>query len=191
LEIQKKAPSSVRVSPVVSSRTTTLNRTIEFQGVTYDVGATVAADIKSLAFAPGYQYDIIRRNRIVVSVATQVYLLHTSADLSGTATVNGHSETSTASGSVFAPLPILGPRIRWYPLHSGRLAVDGLFQGLSFFGNGYFMTAKGTADIALSRPWRLNMGYQMGTRLKINDDNHRIGIKLTQKGPIVGLEGSW
>ena len=179
------------VSPVVSSRRTTLSRTIEFQGVTYDLGASVAADIKSLAFAPGYQYDIIRRNRIILSLATQVYLLHTSADLSGTASVNGQSAIRTASGSVFAPLPILGPRVRWYPLRSGRLAVDGLFQGLSFFGYGYFITAKGTADVALTQHWRLNMGYQMGTRLKINDDKNRIGIKLTQKGPIVGFERSW
>ena len=179
------------VSPVVSSRRTTLSRTIEFQGETYDVGTSVEAQIKSLAFAPGYQYDIIRRNRFVLSLVTQVFLLKTSADLKGTVTVNGQSQVRTSSGSIFAPLPILGPRIRWYPLRSGRLAVDGSFQGLSFFGYGYFLTAKGSGDIALSRRWRLNLGYQMGTRLKINDDNNRIGVKLTQKGPTVGVEGSW
>jgi hypothetical protein len=97
----------------------TLNRAIEFQGVTYEVGTEASADIKSLAFAPGYQYDIVRRNRISLSIATQVYLLKTSADLAGTATVNGQAVTKTASGSFFAPLPILGPRLRWYPLRSG------------------------------------------------------------------------
>ena len=71
-----------------------------------------------------------------VSFATQVYLMSTSADLTGTATVNGQSQSKTASGSIFAPLPVLGPRVRWYPLHSGRLAVDGGFQGMSFFGYG-------------------------------------------------------
>jgi len=30
---------------------------------------------------------------------------------------------------------------KWYPLHSGRLAVDGSFQGMSFFGYGNIMTA--------------------------------------------------
>jgi hypothetical protein len=73
----------------MNSRRVTLNRTIEFQGVTYEVGTKARADIKSLAFAPGYQYDIIRRNRMSVSIAIQVYLQKTSADLSGTATVNG------------------------------------------------------------------------------------------------------
>ena len=59
------------VSPVVSSRRTTISRTIEFQGETYDLGTSVASEIKSLAFAPGYQYDIVRRNRFVLSLATQ------------------------------------------------------------------------------------------------------------------------
>lgn len=179
------------VSPVVSSRRTTLSRTIEFQGETYDLGTSVASEIKSLGFAPGYQYDIIRRNRFVLSLVVQVYLMKTSADLKGTVTVNGQSQIRTSSGSIFAPLPILGPRVRWYPLRSGRLAVDGAFQGLSFFGYGYFLTAKGSGDIALSRHWRLNLGYQMGTRLKINDGKNRIGVKLTQKGPTVGIEASW
>ena len=43
----------------------------------------------------------------------------------------GHDESCL--GSFFAPLPIVGPRIRWYPLRSGRLALEGAFQGMSFF----------------------------------------------------------
>jgi len=179
------------VSPVVSSRTTTLQRTIEFQGVVYDVDTKVSADIKSFAFAPGYQYDIIRRNHISVSFATQVNLLNTSADLSGTVSANGQSETRKASGSIFAPLPTLGARVRWYPAHSSRLALDGSFQGMSFFGYGNFMSARSTANIAMSRVWRLNLGYQMGTRLRIDTGTNDIGIRLTQKGPVAGVEASW
>ena len=48
-------------TPVISSRTTTLTRTIVWQGQTYDIGARVNADIKSFIFAPGYQWDFIRR----------------------------------------------------------------------------------------------------------------------------------
>jgi len=181
----------VGVSPVVSSRTTTLQRTIEFQGVVYDLGTKVSADIKSFAVAPGYQYDIIRRNHISVSFATQVNLLNTSADLSGAVSVNGQSETRKASGSIFAPLPTLGARVRWYPAHSNRLALDGSFQGMSFFGYGNFMSARATANIAMSRVWRLNLGYQMGTRLRIDTGINDIGIRLTQKGPVAGIEASW
>ena len=178
-------------SPITNSRRVTLNRTIEFEGVTYDVGTEASADIKSFAFAPGYQYDIVRRNRISFSIATQVYLLKTSADLTGTATVNGQTGTKTASGSFFAPLPVVGPRARWYPLHSGRLALEGSFQGMSFFGYGNFMSARGSGLISLNRNLRLNLGYQMGTRLRIDTGSNEVGIRLTQKGPIAGLEASW
>lgn len=179
------------VSPITSSRRVTLSRTIEFQGATYDVGTSASADIKSLAFAPGYQYDIIRRNRISISFATQFYLIWTKATLSGTATVNGQSQSRTASGSLLAPLPILGPRARWYPMHSGRLALEGDVLGMYFFGYGNFLTARGTGDISLSRHWRLNLGYQMGTRLRIEGGSNQLAIRLTQKGPIAGFEASW
>lgn len=178
-------------SPVSSSRTTTLTRTIEFEGITYAVGASVSADITSLAFAPGYEYDIIRRNHIAFSIVTQCYLVHTSATLKGTANVNGESQFREAKGSVFAPLPVVGPHARWYPLRSGRLAIDSSIQGMSFFGYGNFITAKGTGDILLSRHWRANLGYQMGTRLRIEGGTNQVGIRLTQKGPIAGFEASW
>jgi hypothetical protein len=62
---------------------------------------------------------------------------------------------------------------------------------MSFFGYGNFLTARGTGDISLSRHWRLNLGYQMGQRLRIDTGSNSIGIKLTQKGPIAGFEASW
>ena len=62
---------------------------------------------------------------------------------------------------------------------------------MSFFGYGSFMTAQGMSDVALSRHWRVNLGYQMGTRLTIDTGTNEIGIRLTQKGPIAGFEASW
>jgi hypothetical protein len=62
---------------------------------------------------------------------------------------------------------------------------------MSFFGYGSFMTTQGTGSIALSRHWRVNLGYQMGTRLRIDTGTNEIGIRLTQKGSIAGFEASW
>jgi len=53
------------------------------------------------------------------------------------------------------------------------------------------MTARGTGDLSLSRNWRLNLGDQMSTRLRIDTGTNEIGIRLTQKGPVAGLEASW
>jgi hypothetical protein len=178
-------------SPVSYSKSAILLRTISFQGETYDVGTRVSSDVNSLSVAPGYQWDFIRRDRGFVALATQIYLLKTDAKLTGTVFVNGHTATGTASGSFFAPLPVLGPRARWYPLDSDRLALEGIVQGMYFFGYGDFYSARGQADIGLSRHWKATAGYQVGTRLSIHGGSNNIGIRLTQKGAVVGIEGSW
>ena len=179
------------VSPVTSSRTATLNRDITFRGVTYHAGASVAADLKSFAFAPGYQYDIIRRDHGYLALLVSINLLDTKGTLTGTGTVNGVSATRSASGSVFAPLPVLGPKFRWYPLHdSNRLSLEGNLQGMYFFGYGDFLSAQGTAGLAASGHFTFRAGYQMGTRLSIHGSSSQVGLRLTQKGPVAGIEAS-
>jgi hypothetical protein len=181
----------VGIFPISSSRTRTLNRTFTFQGQTFDVGTRTSADIESSAYAPGYQYDIIRRNRIILSIPVQVFLGNVSAKLTATGSVSGLSATKSASGSIFAALPVAGPAVRWYPTHTSRYSVDGGLQGMYFFGYGNFLTVKTSAGIALTRHLSFRAGYQLGRRLKVNDTNNRIGILLIQKGPVAGLEASW
>lgn len=181
----------VGIFPISNSRTTTLDRTFTFQGQTFDAGAKTAATIDSSLYAPGYQYDIIRRNRIIFSIPVQVFLGTVSAALTATGTVNGLSATKSASGSIFAALPVAGPEVRWYPTHTSRYSVDGAIQGMYFFGYGNFLTAKASAGVALNSHVNFRAGYQLGRRLKVNDTDSRIGLLLIQKGPIAGLEASW
>ena len=178
-------------SPVSYTNTHTLERTITFQGDTYNVGTQATADIRSFSFAPGYQWDFIRRNRGYVALITQFYLLDSKASVTGTVEVNGQSASRTASGSFLAPLPVIGLHARGYPLHSERLALDGSFNGMYFFGYGDFYSARGIVSVGITRHWRAAAGYQMGTRLSIHGGSDNIGIRLTQKGPVVGIEGSW
>ena len=179
-------------SPFESSRSDTLRRTITFRGDTYDVGTRVAVDIRSFSFAPGYQWDFIRRNWGYVALATQINLLSTESSITGQVAVNDQTATRKSSGSVFAPLPVLGPRARWYPIpSSNRLALDGVGQGMYFFGYGDFYSAKGTVGVGLTHSLKLTAGYQLGTRLSIHGGSNQIGLRLTQKGPVAGLEGSW
>jgi hypothetical protein len=181
----------VGMSPVSYSKSATLQRTVEFQGETYELGTKASSDIRSLSFAPGYQWDFIRRDHGYLALGTQIYLLSTKATLTGTVFVNGQEATRSSSGSFFAPLPVLGPRGRWYPLNSDRLSLEGYVNGMYFFGYGDFYAARGIAGIALSHHWKAIAGYQMGTRLSIHGGSDNIGIRLTQKGPVVGIEGSW
>ena len=179
------------MSPVSYSNSATLARTISFQGKTYNVGTLATSDVRSLSFAPGYQWDFFRRDRGYVSLVTLFYLLHTEATLTGTVAVNGQTATGRASGSFFAPLPVIGLRSRWYPLDSKRRSLEGIFNGMYFFGYGDFYSARGTVGFGLSRHLSAITGYQLGTRLSIHGGSDNIGIRLTQKGPVVGVEASW
>ena len=180
------------ITPVNNTKTVTLNRTIEFQGNTYNIGTTATATLKSLNFSPGYQYDIIRTNHGYLAIVASLNLLDSEATIKGTASVNGNGVAASSSKSFFAPLPAFGPAGRWYPLHdSRRLALEGAFTGMSFFGYGNFLSGRANVDIGLTQHLMLRGGYQMGSRLSVHGTNDQIAVQLTQKGPTAGIEYSW
>ena len=180
-------------SPVYSSRSDTLTRDITFRGVTYHLGAEVAVQFNSLAFAPGYQWDFIRRRQGYLALATAFNLLDSTGSISGTGSVNGVTATRKSSGSVLAPIPVLGTTGRWYLIHdSTRLSLQGTFQGMYLFGYGSYYSANGKAQVKVLQHLNLTAGYQLGTRLKVKTDSGRtVGMNLTQKGPVAGIEASW
>ncbi len=180
-------------SPVYSSRSSTLTRDITFRGVTYTLGKEVSVQFNSLAFAPGYQWDFIRRRQGYVALATALNLLDTTGSITGTGSVNGVSATRKSSGSVLAPIPVLGSTTRWYLIpDSTRLSVQGTFQGMYLFGYGSFYAGNGKAQVKVLEHLNLTAGYQVGTRLKVKTDTGRtVGLDLTQKGPVAGIEASW
>jgi len=183
-------------TPVVSSRTTTINRTILWQGQTFEVGTQVNADIKSLIFAPGYQYDFFRKRQGSLGFLVNVNLLYTDARLKAAASIAGGggaaSGSVSADGSRFAPLPAIGPAFRWYPIpDSGRLYLDSFLTGMSFFGYGNFISANATLGFPISHSWDARVGYLLGSRLKIEDSSSDIAVRLTQKGPVFGVEYHW
>lgn len=183
-------------TPVVSSQTTTLRRTITWQGETYDVGARVDSNITSLIFTPGYQYDFFRKRQGYLGVLVNVNLAYTSArlKLEASATGGGGSGSGSVSseGSLFAPLPAVGPAFRWYPIpDSNRLYLDGNLTGMSFFGYGNFISSNATLGFPIARKWDARVGYILGSRLKIEGSSNQIAIRLTQKGPVLGVEYHW
>jgi hypothetical protein len=174
------------------SRSAILARDITFQGQTYDAGTQVSADLHVLALSPGYQYDITRRNHGFLAVAVQVDFFNTKASLTGTAVVNGQAATQTASGSIFAPLPVLGSHGRWYPLpHRGLLDFDGSVLGMYFFGYGNVISARGALEVQPLAHLKLVGGYQMGSRLRLRERSDQIGIRMTQKGVVAGIVAYW
>jgi len=184
------------VTPVLSSQTTTLSRTIEWEDVSYDLGARVKADIKSVILSPGYQWDFFRKQQGWLGLLVDCNLAWTDATLKVSGSVSGGGTGGTAStqssGSLFAPLPAIGPIFKCYPIpNKNRFYVDGSFTGMSFFGYGNFMSGNAVAGFPISEHWDARAGYLWGNRLKIDDSDSHISLRLVQKGPVFGVEYHW
>ncbi len=150
------------------SRTLTLNRTIVYQGQTFDAGLVTHAQLSAPVYAPGYQYDIIRRKRGHLGVAVQIDLFDAKATLNAAAQVTGdgvqHAGVS-AKGSLLAPIPVAGPDFRYYLTNSPRLYVEGNVLGMYLFGYGNFVSTADDVGFTLSKHLSLNAGYQLGSHL--------------------------
>lgn len=186
----------VAAVPYNSSRGVVLNRTVVFQGQTFDAGLSVQGQLRSPVYALGYQYDIIRRRRGHIGIAAQFNAFDTHASISAAAQVTGngvHQQAVSASGSLIAPIPVAGPEFRYYLTDSPRLFVEGYVYGMYFFGYGNYVSALGTLGFSVNRHVSLNAGYGLASRLEVhnNASSDRIGVSLTQNGPLVGVEFSF
>jgi hypothetical protein len=183
----------VAFSPFYTSRQTTLVRTIVFRGQTFVVGSTVQSDLHAFLVAPGYQYDIIRRKRGHLGLGVQFDLFDTTAKISAAAqVVNGVQQGAvTASSSLLAPIPVAGPQFRFYLTDSPRVFVEGNLYGMYFFGYGNFVSTADTIGVTLTKHISVNAGYQLGSRLNVTNKTDRLGISLTQKGALAGVEFSF
>jgi hypothetical protein len=173
------------------SKTFTANRTLTFQGQTFNVNSVVSGELSALALAPGYQYDFIRRKRWNLGAMVQLDIFDVTGSLNAAAQVNnGVPQTAAfSSGSIRVPLPVAGPEIRFYP--AKRFFVTANVLGMYFFGYGNYVSSQGTAGFNLTKNLALRGGYQLGSRFNVNTSSKRLGLSLTQVGALAGLEVSF
>lgn len=180
--------------PVDQSKNVVLARTVTFQGQTFPVGLSASTHLQTYFITPGYQYDIIRRKQGHIGIVAQLDLLYIRGSLNVAAqTLNGSFHSAqTSSATLRAPLPVLGPDFRYYLIpNSNRLFVAGNVLGMYFFGYGSFVSSYGTIGVSLNRYLSLQGGYQVSSRLEIKSKTDRIGLNLTQRGAVAGLEVSF
>jgi hypothetical protein len=173
------------------SKTVVFNRTVVFQGQTFAVGTVTTGNLSAQVLIPGYQYDFIRRKRWNLGVQVQLDIFDISGSLNAAAQVN-HGVPQTAafsSGSLRAPLPVAGPTIRFYFVP--RFFVTANVLGMYFFGYGNFVSSEGTMGLKLTKHLALRGGYQLGSRFNVNTQSQWLGVSLTQKGALAGLEISF
>jgi hypothetical protein len=175
-----------------SSRSVVLDRTIVFRGQTFQVGSSIHASLSSPLYVVGYQYDFIRRRRGHLGIAVQANIFDTHASISAAAQIVGGQPLPSvhASGSLLAPIPVAGPQFRFYLTNSPKLFVDGNVYGMYFFGYGNYVSSSLSLGYTINRHVALKAGYQLGSRLEVNDDakSDRLGVRMTQQGPFAGVE---
>jgi hypothetical protein len=173
------------------SKQFTFNRTVVFQGQTFNTGVAASGQLQSLLLVPGYQYDFIRRKRWNLGAQVQLDFFDITASLSAAAQINnGIPRAATfSSGSIRAPLPVAGPTIRIYP--TSRFFVTANVLGMYFFGYGNFVSTEGSVGFKLTKNFALRGGYSLGSHFNVNTKSDRIGVSLSQKGALAGLEVSF
>jgi hypothetical protein len=89
--------------------------------------------------------------------------------------------------------PGAGPEFRLYLTNSPKLFVEGNVYGMYFGGYGNFVSTADTVGWTLTKHLSINAGYQLGSRLVVtnNASSDRIGLRLTQKGALAGVEFSF
>jgi hypothetical protein len=182
------------VTPFDNTKQFVTTRTITFQGQTFTVGVSAVAELKTNTYAAGYQYDILRRKRGHLAIQFQLNINDIFGSVSAAAqVVNGVPHfAQRAEASLRAPLPVAGPDVRLYLLpNSSRLFVTGNLQGMYFFGYGNYLSTFDTLGLTANKHLSIRAGYRLGQRLNINSKTDRIGLNLTQKGPVVGIEFSF
>jgi hypothetical protein len=94
-----------------------------------------------------------------------------------------------SSSTIRVPLPTAGPEICFYP--AKRLFVTANVLGMYFFGYGDFVSSQGTGGFKFTKNIAARGGYYLGSRFNVNTKAKQVGLNLTQKGPVAGVEFSF
>jgi len=122
----------VSASPSDYSGAGVASRQFVFQGNTITAGAAVNTTLSTISVSPGYEFDFIQRDRGHLGFEVLANLVHVNANLNATGVITKPDRTSSASysgsGSVFAPLPVIGLIGRYY--FGPRVYIDAVGNGM-------------------------------------------------------------
>jgi hypothetical protein len=192
---KRKQHLYIALAPFNISHQRVLTRTFTFQGQTFNAGIATSASLNTFFIAPGYEYDFIRRKRGHLGLAAQFNLFNTKAKVNSVAGVASDTGTAqaakSAQGSLFSPVPVLGPAFRFYVTNSPKVFVDGNLFGMYLFGYGNYISTAGIVGINFSKHFAATAGYTLASKLNVNTAKDRIGLDATDKGVVVGLQTSF
>lgn len=117
------------------SSTRTIDEDIEWGGDTFPANATTEGKIKFSIYELAYEYAFMRRENYELAASAGLHYLDYDATLEGNATVAGATgETAGVkrTGSVGAPLPVIGLRGTWLLSQTFSIDVSGQYFSLNY-----------------------------------------------------------
>lgn len=172
---------NIEGSPYDFSGTSTLSRTITYNGRTYTFNDTVASEASLDYLFAGYQFDLISRDRGHFGLEAG------GAYLNGTGTIRSLTTGTVAAHSQTLGLPLAGAEFR-IDLGPAHLNVNGEAKGMSFDGFGNYF--QGVVNVGAGfRRVRFQAGYQyLNADIHENRSVNPAGIAPVMQGPIFSIQ---
>ena len=176
------------------SNSWTLNESVEWQNVVYDIGAQVeaatGADITRVFFARRFR----DREGHSLRLGAGIHWLEVRASIEGQGSLNGQPAAfrrAVASASV--PVPNVGAWYRYSTSHNWMLnaRVDWFSASIDDYSGGIWNVSAG-ANLRLTSNFGVGLSYQFfqldGT---LREEDWRGDIKSTYTGPYLFFSGYW
>ena len=172
----------------------TLDSTIEWEGITYEIGADVRAetdvDITRVVFSRHFR----QKNGHHFKLAAGLHWLNVSAQISGDATLDdGSSVFAVSKASASLPIPNIGGAYRYSPSEKWLFSVrmDWFSASLDGYSGGIWNTMAST-NYRFSEHLGIGLGYQFfqidGT---LSEDRWNGDLKVRLHGPFLQVAGFW
>lgn len=172
----------------------TLDETIEWEGVTYEVGAAVDAetsvDITRIVFSRRFRQKEGHDFRLTGGI----HWIDISGEIEGAATLgDGSTGFATSKATASLPIPNVGAQYLYSPSGKWLLSarVDWLSASVGDYSGGIW-NVNLNANYQVAKNFGVGFGYQFfqvdGT---LNEDDWKGDVKITFYGPTIQVTGFW
>jgi hypothetical protein len=182
------------------SRTRTLDRTIDWGEDEFEAGAEATAKSRISVYELLYEYAFVRKPTLEVAASAGIHYTRFSLDLSGMATLinpgggtTGASFQDTKTGSVPAPLPIIGLRADW--AFASHWMLDGSVRALGFSYDqfhGHWTEFEAGIMYLFNRHVGLGVGYDdFSTNLSVTQNKFNGNLRVGYRGGMIHITGAF
>lgn len=148
---------------IKNSSNKVIEKSINFNGSTFDVGLEAGAHLNLNIFKFNYAYSFYHNEKVELSVAAGLHMMGIKTGIYGLATKNGSEAKHTVENVKFlAPLPVTGFRLSYAV--TPRFHVNGAFDyfGISYDDyKGSFTDILITAEYQVYKNWSAGVGFNI------------------------------